>query len=84
VPDPAFLTQEASPASAAPIVTLIDDAAAVALAHFEQQPAGETTAYVTLTASTGYGLVPLGMWGFTRDADNTVTLIGAVQEGTDG
>ncbi|MCX4406448.1 MULTISPECIES: hypothetical protein [unclassified Streptomyces] len=83
--DPVFVTDEASPESAAPIVGLIENAAAVAIAHFDQLPAGEeASVYVTLTARTGYGTIPLGMWSFLRAADNSVTLDGATQEGTDG
>ncbi|MFF4733349.1 hypothetical protein ACFY3M_50760 [Streptomyces mirabilis] len=83
--EPAFLTDEASPETAAPIVGLIQDAAAVATARFDQLPVGEeASVYVTLTARTGYGTIPLGMWGFLRAADNSVTLVGATQEGTDG
>ncbi|PWI15969.1 hypothetical protein DI272_18720 [Streptomyces sp. Act143] len=83
--EPAFLTDDASPEHAAAIVGLIQDAAAVAVTHFDQLPDGEeASVYVTLTADTGYGTIPLGMWGFLRAADNSVTLAGATQEGTDG
>jgi hypothetical protein len=79
--DPAFLTDEAAPEHAAPVVGLIEEAGDVAAAHFDQLPAGEeATAYVTLTARTRYGIVPIGYWGFERAADNSVTLIGAQQE----
>ncbi|MFJ4469573.1 hypothetical protein ACIP2X_19060 [Streptomyces sp. NPDC089424] len=79
--DPSFVSGPASPASAAPIVDLIQEAAALAVAHFEQLPPGqEASAYVTLTSGTGYGVVTLGMWLFLRDASGTVTLSGAAPE----
>ncbi|MYR59607.1 hypothetical protein GTY54_26350 [Streptomyces sp. SID625] len=83
--DPVFVTVEASPENAAPIVGLMEDAAAVAVAYFDQFPAGEEgTAFVTLTARTLYGTVPLGMWGFLRAADGTVTIAGTIEEDSDG
>ncbi|MEV0016687.1 hypothetical protein [Streptomyces tendae] len=82
--DPAYLTDEATPEQAAPITDLIEAAGAVATAHFDQLPVGEEgTVYVTLTARTLYGAVPLGMWGFFRAAGKTVpTLLGALPEVT--
>ncbi|MGX1301345.1 hypothetical protein RKD35_002833 [Streptomyces albogriseolus] len=82
--DPVFLTDEATPEHAAPLVDLIEEAGAVATAHFDQLPVGEEgTVYVTLSARTMYGTVPLGMWGFFRAADTTVpTLLGALPEVT--
>jgi hypothetical protein len=81
--DPAYLTNEASPTTAAPLVGLIEEAGDLAAALFEPLPAGEeATAYVTLIAPTAYGTVPLGMWGFQRAADGSVTILGALPEVT--
>ncbi|MFK0063353.1 hypothetical protein ACIQTN_29510 [Streptomyces werraensis] len=81
--DPTFLTDEATPEHAAPLVDLIEEAGAAATAHFAQLPPGEeAAAYVTLTAPTAYGTVPLGMWGFQRAADGSVSLMGALPEVT--
>ncbi|MFF5968261.1 hypothetical protein ACFY64_31965 [Streptomyces collinus] len=83
--DPAFLNGQASAAAAAPIVDLIAEAGVVATGHFDQLPPGEeASVYVTLTADTGFGSIPLGMWNFLRSADGTVSLAGALEEGTDG
>ncbi|WP_411092309.1 hypothetical protein [Streptomyces sp. 049-1] len=79
--DPAFITDTAAPATAAPLVGLIEAAGDVAAAHFDQLPPGEEgSVYVTLLAATPYGTVPVGMWNFLRAADGTVTLAGAQQE----
>ncbi|MER7740037.1 hypothetical protein ABTX34_17260 [Streptomyces sp. NPDC096538] len=83
--DPVSLSVEATPAAAAPITGLIEEAGAVAAAHFEQLPDGEVgVALVTLTAATSYGSVPIGMWSFLRAADGAVTLAGALEADTDG
>ncbi|GGQ50117.1 hypothetical protein GCM10010250_22150 [Streptomyces althioticus] len=83
--DPVSLAVEATPAAAAPITGLIEEAGAAAAAHFEQLPDGEEgTALVTLTAATPYGSVPIGMWSFLRAADGTVKLAGAPEAGADG
>lgn len=79
--DPAYVTGPASPQSAAYVVDLIREAAALAVDHFATLPDGEeATAYVLLTASTGYGVITLGMWGFTRDSAGRVALLGATPE----
>ncbi|MEV5930928.1 hypothetical protein ACPCSG_23560 [Streptomyces cellulosae] len=83
--DPASLTLAASPAAAAPITGLIEEAGAAAAAHFAQLPDGdEGTALVTLTADTPYGRIPIGMWSFLRAADGSVSLAGALEEDADG
>ncbi|MFZ4160445.1 hypothetical protein ACOZDE_18740 [Streptomyces griseoincarnatus] len=79
--DPAYVTGPASPQSAAYVVDLIREAAALAVDHFATLPDGEeATAYVLLTAPTGYGVITLGMWGFNRDSADRVTLLGATPE----
>lgn len=83
--DPAFVTGQASPEAAAPYVAAIQQAAALAVDHFEQQPPGEpATVTVILTASTGYGVITLGMWTFDRDAEGAVTLLGSTPEASNG
>ncbi|MER7842198.1 hypothetical protein ABTY98_41545 [Streptomyces sp. NPDC096040] len=83
--DPTFISGAASPASAAYIVDLIQEAAALAVTHFDQQPPGEEAdVYVNLTASTGYGVLTLGTWLFHRDAAGAVTLAGAEPEAARG
>jgi hypothetical protein len=85
VADPAYISGTASTAGAAPIVNLIQEAAAVATAHFNELPDGEPgSVYVTLNSSTGYGVIALGMWLFQRDAAGTVTLAGAEPEANGG
>ncbi|MGA5202794.1 hypothetical protein [Streptomyces variegatus] len=83
--DPAHVTGHASPETAAPYVAAIQQAATLALDHFDQLPPGETgTVSVTLTTPTGYGVITLGIWTFDRAADGTVTLVGSTPEASDG
>ncbi|PSK57978.1 hypothetical protein B0E38_01823 [Streptomyces sp. 111WW2] len=83
--DPAYVSGSASAASAASVVALVQEAAALAVAHFDQLPPDEeAAAYVTLTSSTGYGVITLGMWLFLRDAEGTVTLYGSEPEADHG
>ncbi|MEU7323410.1 hypothetical protein ABZ682_23090 [Streptomyces griseoviridis] len=83
--DSEFLTGEASPEVAAPLVGLIGEAASVATLYFDQLANGEvSSAYVTLTADTSFGNVPLGIWNFLRAADGTVSLAGSSPEDNDG
>ncbi|MFJ4627173.1 hypothetical protein [Streptomyces sp. NPDC088847] len=81
--DPQFVSGPASQENAAYVVGLIQEAAALAVAHFEQQP-DEGTVTVILTAPTGYGVITLGVWTFLRDAEGAVTLFASDPEGSDG
>ncbi|WP_405759449.1 hypothetical protein OG234_13225 [Streptomyces sp. NBC_01420] len=79
--DPAFLSGTASPAGAAYLIGLIQEAGTIATAHFAQLPDGEeASAFVTLTAPTGYGVMFVGTWTFVRDAAGRVTLFGTEPE----
>ncbi|MFF4900446.1 hypothetical protein [Streptomyces sp. NPDC001068] len=83
--EPEFITGSASAEHAAYIVDLIQEAGALAAAHFEQLPPGEeASVYVTLTTSTGYGVITLGMWLFIRDGNGTVSLYGSEPEAAHG
>ncbi|MFD5570463.1 hypothetical protein [Streptomyces cadmiisoli] len=83
--DPTFISGPASTASAAPLVDLIQEAADLAVAHFNQSPAGEdASVHVMLTSATGYGVITLGVWLFLRDPNGNVTLAGAEPEAAHG
>lgn len=85
MPDPAYVTGEATGPAAAPVIALVQEAGAAAADHFETLPPGEeASAYVILTSPTGYGRITLGAWLFLRDTTGTVTLHGAEPEATGG
>jgi hypothetical protein len=85
VADPSTISGPATPAAAASVVALIQEAGALATDHFAQLPEGEeATVYVLLTAATGYGVITLGVWSFLRDAQGGVSLYGAQPEAVDG
>ncbi|MDI9829697.1 hypothetical protein [Streptomyces sp. KAU_LT] len=82
--DPAYVTGAASQAAAAPLLGLVQEAAALAVAHFDQLPPGEEgMVHVLLNSPTGYGVITLGVWTFVRDAQGAVTLLGSDPEDTD-
>lgn len=82
--DPAYVTGAASPEVAAPYVAAIQQAAAIAQAHFAQLlPGSEGTVTVSLTTPTGHGVITLGVWTFLA-VDGAVLLAGSEPEASDG